>query len=87
MIIDEHMARGSVQTRTVAFRAGLAIQKLREFLAHGARLGFPVAPVEVGKNALEAMPLAHLHAAGILVKEIYLVTAAAVEDDLLQFVV
>ena len=84
MIADEYVAGGAIQPRAAAFGTGLAVQELREFLAHRAGFGLTVAPLEIRDDAFEAMALAHLHAARVLVEEVNLVAAAAEQDDLLQ---
>ena len=84
-VADEHVAGRSVQPRALAVGAGLAVQELRELLAHGAGLGFAVAALEIREHAFEAVLLLDLHAARVVVEELDLLLAAAVQDDVCSF--
>ena len=75
VIVDENMPRGPVEARAFALGAGTAVEELRKFLADSARFRFAVAAFEIGQNALEAMRLAHLHTARVLVEEVDLLVA------------
>ena len=87
MTVDEHVSRCCVQARSAAVGTGLTVQKFREFFAYRAGFGFTITPVKVRDHAFETMPLAHLHAARVLVEEIDLVVAAAEQNSLLQLVI
>ena len=55
---DEHVARGAIQARAVAFRAGLHAEILRQLLAHRHRFGLAIAALEVRQDAFERVLLA-----------------------------
>ena len=84
LVEHEHVTSRAVQAGAAAVGAGLARQKFREFLAHRARLGLVVAPFQVRDHAFETMQLLDLHAAGVLVVELDLLLATAVQDDVAQ---
>src|SRR5690606_19371129 len=44
---DEDVARGRVEARAVALRAGTAVQEARQLVAHRAGLGLVEAPLQV----------------------------------------
>ena len=59
---DEDIAGRAIQPRSAALGTELAVQEACELLAHGARLGLPVAAVQVRDNTFEAVVLPDLHA-------------------------
>ncbi len=61
--VDQHRARGLVQSRTAAVDAGTRAQVFAQFLAHRLRVGLAIAPLEVGYDALERVALAAVAAA------------------------
>ena len=50
-----HITRFFAQARAAALRAGAVALVLRQFFAHGGRIGFAVAPLEVGQNAFKSV--------------------------------
>ena len=81
MIENEDVPRRAIQARTTAVGTGLAVEELREFLAHGAGLGFAVASLEVRDDAFESMSFFYLHATRIFVIELNLLAAATEQHD------
>ena len=53
----KHVARGPVQARAAAVRAGAVADELGQFLAHRRRFGFPVAALQVRHDAFEGLCL------------------------------
>ena len=80
MVVDEDVARGGVQPLSAAVGTGLLRNIARELFAHDARVGFPIALLEVRNDADEGM-LAGLRAAVGEIPEADLLAAAAVEND------
>ena len=54
-LADEDVARAAVQSFAVAVGAGPLADELGQFLAHGRRFGFAVAPFQVRHDALETV--------------------------------
>ena len=74
-----------VQARATAVGTGLAIQKFRKFFANCAGLGFTITSIEVRNDTLETMQFLNLHAARIRIVKLNFLGAAAVQDDVTQF--
>ena len=83
MRAHEHIARGAVEARALAVGTGLAAEIFREFLAYRERVGFLVAPLEIGNDALEAMLLLRRATVAVHVTELDFLVAAAEQHDLL----
>ena len=81
---DKDVARCAVEAGATAVRARARAEVLGELLAHRQRLGLTVAALQIGQNALEAMPLAHRAAFALVVAELDDVRAAAVEQHMLH---
>src|SRR5690606_27763706 len=88
-LADEHVARAAIQARTAAVGARALADVLGQFLAHRRGLGFAVAALEVGDDALELVPALAAAAAVGEVGEADRLALAAVQDRvpdvLLQF--
>ncbi len=54
-LADEHVARAAVQALAVTIRARPFGDELGEFLAHGRRFGFAIAPFQIRDDAFEPM--------------------------------
>ena len=81
---DPYVARLALQSRTRAFRTRLVVQVLRELLAHHHRIGLPIASLEIRNDPFERM-LAHRSSAALVdVRERDLLSAAAVQNRLLN---
>ena len=77
---DEHVARGLVEPAAAAIDARTRATVLREFLAHGGRLGLAVAPLEVRQDAFPRVRAPGLGALGVEVAERDLLLATAPEQ-------
>ncbi len=81
---DKDVARFAAQARTSAFGTGLGIQVFGQLLTHHDRVCLPVAPFEIGHNALEAVVAVEAGTLLVEVAELDLFPAGPIEHDVLD---
>ncbi len=86
LVFKAHVARLQTQSRTLAFRAGAAIEVFRQFLAHRGRISLLVASLQIVDDTLEGVFAQHRFASVVHVLERDFFTPGAVQDDLLDVV-